>query len=424
MLEQLPTAVMSRVVSALDIPSRCKLAGCNSLLQKRVFTDELSWTVLNFWNLNRSTRERLSDLDLSRILIRVNGKQNLKELNLQGCRNIRGSGLAPLKHSQVLESINLSATAAQSNPMPFLQTLQTMIPYKFFHLDLSKSVMKNPNHMLLEFFRILRQTKLEQTLHDQTLCNSCQDQVMEESRQLVPCKNGMPCMKCLKCKQDFCCKGSCPMGVLECHSCGNSYCDACSAGFIASCSTCGCACCFLDPCGGMAQCHECNKYWCEDCYKQHGILCKCQLCNGPNVCNDCGTQRGICAENCILCKTCRTLGRCSECKTFFCGKCHLHMSCEKCGNVFCGKSECLDKVAKCSACKETLCVKCGDFEHCSGCNISYCTEHGRMVDCASCKMRHCRSCKHVTRCKLCGLACFEEECTCSGETAAKRARVS
>jgi len=95
MMEQLPPEIMVRVLDFIDVPTRIKLARCNLTLQQRVYTEcRDAWTSIKMQMMDRKLRIRFTDLDLSRLLDRINAREVLKELELNDCLEIRGTGLA------------------------------------------------------------------------------------------------------------------------------------------------------------------------------------------------------------------------------------------------------------------------------------------------------------------------------------------
>ena len=109
-----------------------KLAGMNRLLWWRVYRESSqAWFKIDF-----DEDKRLTDYDLSRLLTRVNAGSVTNDLDLFGCNQIRGSGLAPLRHSRVLQRLDLRGTPAfgvpyvsevtiddVNNPLPYSESV-------------------------------------------------------------------------------------------------------------------------------------------------------------------------------------------------------------------------------------------------------------------------------------------------------------
>ena len=163
---------------------------------------------MNFAFENYRMLKRLSDFQLSRLLIRVSARENTKDLDISGCALIRGSGLTPLRNSRVLEQINLYATGADENPTPFLSTLRTMMPHALVDVVLSNDLLEPiPLPAVADFFHSLQVSKMEK-FHD-VPCSSCNLPVMDSARQLVPNINGNSSFHCYGCKNKYCMRPNC-----------------------------------------------------------------------------------------------------------------------------------------------------------------------------------------------------------------------
>ena len=58
--------------------------------------NEEEWKVLDLLDLDKSLRMRLTDGDIAGILVYIDAVNNLEEIKLPYCINVRGDGLAPL----------------------------------------------------------------------------------------------------------------------------------------------------------------------------------------------------------------------------------------------------------------------------------------------------------------------------------------
>ena len=424
MLEQLAPELMVKILLFMDVPARVQLSRSNTHLQTKVFHEcPQAWQSISFRHVKAEYRDRLSDGDLSKLLKKVNAREVTATLDLCGCKEIRGPGLTPLRHSRILELLNLQGTMANNNLTPVLWILHTVIQFKFWALHLNYNLFMNPSDALKDFLWKLRQAKLEQA--QETCCSCCQHLVVDMSRQVVPNIYGLPETHCHKCREPFCKTSTCPMGVRECQHCGESYCDTCA--IVAPCLSCGRSFCRDASCGKFSMCTMCGKLCCKDC---EGLFeCDYEHCKTKTnkVCLDCGKlPTNVCTNDCTLCKHCQNLGKCSKCKDQFCVKCSVGSArqCKKCCATLCGKPACCEQVQTCHACDSTHCKECGKFEFCILCERSFCSYHDRLVDCFKCGMRHCRKCGYHEPCKFCARACFDE-CTCQDlQQAIKKARTS
>jgi len=415
--------VMVNVLDFSDIPTKVKLARCNPTLQRRVYREcSEAWFKIAC-NSSSVCRERLTDQDLSILLTRVNAREVTIYLNLNGCENIRGSGLEPLRNSQVLEGINLRETGAGENPTPFIWTLRTMIPHRLHDVRFGTEIQSEPR--VLDFIRHLRNEKVRLAREQDIRCESCQEPVSDRSQQIVPSFNGLPLLRCSDCDGNFCRRGNCPTEVRDCRICGEGICDSCAeGGYLERCDSCGHDHCV--DCTYIAKCNECDKQFCRLCHEGNKGLFGCVECDVEEVCFECGTCPEIC-NTCMYCKTCRGKMSCHVCEARACFMCTPEaIRCHYCSKYYCGKPECLDdKAIMCVVCEDMFCKDCKAHDRCNGCETSFCKDHlDRLVDCKACETRHCRrNCDSVERCPYCQAACFED-CDCEKKPAPKRARLA
>lgn len=423
-MEELPVEIIACVVKMLDLPCRVKLASCNQTLQQRVYRDCTgAWSWVTFSGLPAAARDRFSDVDLSRLLTRINAREVTVDISLKSCTGINGSGIEPLRHSRVLESICLIGTLADDNPTAFLTHLRTMIPYKLSLVMMSGTSAENPSDFLLGFMQSLRGANRQRSLNDQIQCRCCKQPAIDDSRQVISTKFGGPVMGCLWCGRDFCRRFSCRIGVNECHLCGDSSCSICSG--VKACEL-GCGrffcnepqkCCKLKPCDG------CKKMSCNDCQ----VLFTCDVCGMGNNCQACSVNHDICDNGCRLCGNCCKLGKCSVCSNEFCVCCarnNMNMNrCSSCFRMFCDNAFCLLECNMCVVCEASFCQKCQEFQYCEICHTWFCESHDRLVECAKCAISHCRKCSYREICTSCCRGCHEE-CSCNDKQASKRARLS
>ena len=277
-MEQLPTETLVHILGFLDVPSRLQLARGNQALRRKIYRDcAQAW--VEFKPCTHEFDERFTDLDLSRLLTRVNAREVTKSLDLQSCNRISGSGLMPLRNSRVLERVDLRGTAAEQNPTPFLSILNCSIPYKLVDVTLNPYSVGFKNKFAIDFMRQLRQVKLLQAQENMTVCSCCEQVVVQDSRNIVPNFYGVPLMHCLECKQDYCRRASCDMDVRECQTCAQTFCKECNIVF--QCHYCGKSYCD-DVCVLMDICIKCHKICCDHCAE---IRC-CSHCQKKQLCRD------------------------------------------------------------------------------------------------------------------------------------------
>jgi len=162
-------AAPSRILFAIAI-SRGKLHQCKkpsttaeAILSSGVSDD--TWEYLDFSEIEKSLASRLTDDDIKSILVYINAKHKLKKLNLNGCINITGVGLEPLRNS-VLEVIDLSLVGqhdcpdiqpvppiSESKVISILNSIVKADGSSLRYLVLPKKFRCNPSSELDKFFR-------------------------------------------------------------------------------------------------------------------------------------------------------------------------------------------------------------------------------------------------------------------------------
>ena len=141
----------------MDIPSRVKLARCNTSLQRQVYQEcRRAWIEIRFGAMAEVHRDNVTDRDLSILIARVNAREVTRLIGLQNCRKIDGSGLTPLKNSRVLHLVDLLATNMSDNPVP--------AQHDFIHIlccNPSRRIFSKPSDIILDFMRQPRQGKTQ-----------------------------------------------------------------------------------------------------------------------------------------------------------------------------------------------------------------------------------------------------------------------
>ena len=226
-METLPADSLTHCLLFMDIPTRIKLASLNKTMQRRVYEEcKQAWISIDLSTDPFSMS--LSDLDLSRLLEKVNAGEVTKILNLRGCRKLRGTGLMPLQDSRVLETIDLWLTGAVRDPVPFLSILRWSIPFNLIDVRLLAVGEGFKSDAFRDFISSLREAQSMRARVQGTVCASCQQPVWERAKQTIPFRHGIPMSCCLQCKKMFCRRASCPMAVRECHVCLLTFCEECN----------------------------------------------------------------------------------------------------------------------------------------------------------------------------------------------------
>jgi hypothetical protein len=291
-------------------------------------------TELDFVDIEPELAKRLTDGDLSGILINIDAKNHLKVLKLTHCTGMTGSGLEPLRNSRVLELIDLSLVKLHDSPRDAIVNLSEGLV-----LPILDSIIQEGEQSALRLIQFPSLWKRRSTHWLQGFMLRFNDFLNEESRQ-----------------QCGLCKKSSPQGF-NCYLCLEHTCKNC---FRTPSKT--------DPENAITGscCSKCEKGFCRRCV---GI----KKCHGDYCTSD---NRDYCSACLTVCKTCK-VAQCDDCNS-------SGGTCSKCGNEWCSNfgTSCMGEY--CFGCSKPFCDSCaGDFDFCGGCGEVVC--------------RACRSdnCKHM-----------------------------
>ncbi|KAL7448558.1 hypothetical protein ACHAWC_000725 [Mediolabrus comicus] len=287
---------------------------------------------LNFGEISSILTSKLTDDDITGILLSIDAVNTLKVLKLIGCDNISGVGLEPLRGSSVLEQIDLStslstlgvATSADlfsSNfPWRFALSEDTIVPILDSIIGQKDRSLKN-----VIFPPVWRKNK------SAMLTSFMERYNLAQSSRICSCS---------ECGDDFQGSpwlndgaGSKQFGLHNyvCYACTQHLCDDCNGSF----------------------CNECQKKFCDSC-------CPTQYCDvcGKASCMDC-SEVMLC-ENCdaCYCFDCHPVHTCECCDRTRCMDCVIHNICVGCGDCNCGDCACEHTVQWCEFCEEDSCNEC------------------------------------------------------------------
>lgn len=346
MIEQVPNEILSHILVFLQVSERLKFARCNPSLQHRIYREcPRAWRTIDCSHDETACRH-LSDVALPVLLSNVNARDVTTVLHLGGCSRFRGTGLEPLRGSRVLERIYLWGTVAEETPGPAISVLETMISHRlctvmFSHVPLPE------DDVLLNFFARLRNARFQDAIRNKVLCTSCQQPVMEQSRQLVQHIWGINIL-CFGCNKPYCRRAFCEMDVKECHGCSELFCADCH--LAKQCFRCGHSYCI--DCNCFEECLKCKRSYCGPC-RTEDFMMNCQGCR-KTVCKECLASREACQNNgCLLCNDCYTYQTCSVCGSQKCNRCECDSIslCKRCLKWYCTRWECSSsEVGQCRAC--------------------------------------------------------------------------
>jgi len=306
---------------------------------------------LDFSDIDIELASKLTDSDMSSILVSIDGVNRLKVLRIIGCTNISGVGLEPIRGSTTIQQMDLCtssiATIANgdalfSSNFPWCFTLseEAVIPIldsiiagkdrSLKHVQLPLVWRKMKTEMLSDF--------LERYVHVQSsracTCAQCND-VFEVEASLW--------MNQTKSKHT-------PDWGLQrhtCYNCTENICHDCEEGF----------------------CQDCRKQFCEDCCP----MMRCEMCQA------------------LICSECEELEVCEECGVCFCPDCMPVLFCE-----CCERTRCMDCVPHwdCSRCWKSNCDECAhehNVQWCEVCEDEYCNDcrledyNNGELDCKGCR---------------------------------------
>ncbi len=309
------------------------------------------WDTLDFGEIEKELAAKLSDNDMSAILLHIDAVKKVKRLMLTNCTNITGAGLRPICFSNVIEQIDLSLVGLHQNPeldpeppiscelvLPILQSIisgggasslkHLQFPQEWRYYGYGD---ESEFHAFLGSFN-------SDTFLKAISCSGC-------SRKSLPWINddedhieyGMVSNMCCLCTR------------LDCESCINRrvcFCYVCERNFCAECTT-------MVPCGG-----GCGSYFfCLDCKPNN---CANPNCTGTEVlCDDCLGDCHICRKG--WCLTC--LEDVAVDTPLRCGGCWERSCCGDCS----AKEEVQNGVHRCVSCDEIRCDNCRIIE-CQGSN--------------------------------------------------------
>jgi len=279
---------------------------------------------LNFSDIGRDLAPKLTDSDVSSILVSIDASNRLKVLKLIGCENITGVGLDPLRGSIVLELIDLStsvitAIASDGFPPCFTLSEDDVIPI----LD---SIIAEKDRALKLLELPLAWRKKEST------------QLAAFLERYNNAQSSRTCL-CCECSVDFQAsswtdhfKGSPFWGLQRhtCYECTEHICVDCDAAF----------------------CDECKKNFCNDCCPIQYCACgkaSCMDCFGVEYCESCDET---------FCQDCRPVFMCECCNRFRCMECAIHLFCSTCNESNCMQCANENNVQWCEVCEEDNCNDC------------------------------------------------------------------
>lgn len=462
-LELLPSDVLSHVIGfsvGPCVPRILRVARCSKTLYHTVINDcPMLWEEMVFHESNGTAHHRLTDDMLAALLRRVDARRVTKKLDLSGCARLVGTGLEPLRHSRVLESVDLRTRcvgevvdalekivldilkiddASSLHEIYFSKVyLYWRDDYRYRRQDFG-SLERHPSRWFLtetllrraRFVRAMREERYRQARRQKIACRGCQDPICRGDAQIVPNITGRPMNRCCDCNNYYCRKGSCPVVVRDCQNCGKTSCGDCKS--VRQCSDCRRS--FCGGCKGMRpKCSMCGdgEVYCSDCFSDRALLSETEWCTRcPNRrWNECRMHQYVacCSDGCLsrYCGECQPLmSACTNHGSMFCPKCVKQ--CQQCSRTFCRESCAGLHPIGCCLCKRT-CFVCDDCENpcdyeLGGCGKFFCRHCFSFDTCEMCGNLSCPTCEKMC-CECETIICskpscvgYTKECTICDET--------
>ncbi len=359
----LPVGMLKEVATFLQAPSRILFAIAitppiigspydiiMSRCRRRVGQSSVAgddWHTLDFGDIEEELAAKLSDDDISEVLLHIDAANKVKRLLLTNCVNITGAGLSPLIGCTSIEQIDLSLVGAHKLPqldpepalscdlvLPILHSIISQENNALKHIMFPQSWREGFSFRFHEFLE-----QYDEMLEDITM--ACCGSGTRLGNGLILFSEawyGIQDYTCSKCTKYYCykCTDEDGIEILHfCQTCERNYCSSCAA---------------------MVQCSTCVDFLCVECAPH--IAC-------PN---------STCSNELIYCIDCRE--ECEECKKSWCFGCMDCVLCEGCTRACC--RSCSDKegvngVHACDVCASTLCDDCRIKEcksverNCNGC---------------------------------------------------------
>ena len=261
----LPSTSAAFFAVALSSPSS---SGELSEASKSILSNQdKSWEELDFTNM-----VKLSDEDLRGVLVCTDAKNKLKTLRLEGCSQIVGHGLEPLRESTVLERLDLPRFG---NGL----SIDIIIP---LIVSMRSRYLHEENYYYPCLWKLLQNLRFPEEWASRDARN---DQAFREEleriNQFVPEEHrGAICFQCYRFCDDH------DNLIAQCNNCGMTLCEGSCCNFKCcdGCQSCYCSTCAqLDNVDAAAHCGEqhcgdfcsaCANTDCMSCVELHQVAPK------------------------------------------------------------------------------------------------------------------------------------------------------
>ena len=310
------------------------------------------WHTLNFGGIEKDLAEKLSDDDISKVLVHIDAANKLKRLRLTNCINITGAGLLSLSGSTSIELIDLSLVGAHQSPVldpkPRIDC-DLVLPILDSIISQGRCQLKH-----LQFPHMWRKGDYDQFDAFLSRCNE-----MRENDDITGYSAGVTFFK------------STQFGIQD------STCSECTT----------CYCQFTDEEGNILLyfCQTCERYHCTEC----SAMVECQNCE-KFLCVDCVPHTNCASPHCtdIVCNDCLSK-KCRECNKKWCLNCNdgcIECNVDGCNQICCvecSEKEGVNGVQWCDVCETKLCVECSEKEGVNG--VHWCDDCDTKL-CDNCRL--------------------------------------
>jgi len=342
LLSDLPDGILAHAASFLASPQKALFAlamtatsdsweqnniGSKHQQSAAAILQSEEWDVLDFEDIEKSLAVKLTDDDISALMMCINARDVLKKLKLTGCINITGRGLQVLRGSTTIEHIDLSLVKQYESPK---LDPEPMISEEVVLPILDSIVSANGSSLKLIVFpkkwRTAKNTELAEFLvrYNQLLdrrvpkCTKCTNAFEAETREWDMAVSdindsnlfGKQSYCCYKCTKHFCYHNNCTSGGRMdcCELCEKEYCVDCT--LVSLCDKCSRSRCNGCSSSGVETCQNCFEDFCSDCAPENTAdICACA--NAETVyCSSCFPEASQCIKkgcnkvHCADCELC------------------------------------------------------------------------------------------------------------------------
>jgi hypothetical protein len=247
------------------------------------------WDTLDFGEIEEDLAAKLSDDDISAVLVHIDGVNKLKRLRLTNCTNITGIGLRPLLFSTTIEQIDLSLVGDGKSPvidpeppisceavLPILHSIIMTEGCSLKHLELPYKWRKDTStdsefHAFVNIYNGMRGDR------DNLSCLNCNEDLPTDvdwmTTQPFDGNYGLHHNHtCCRCTMQYCYK--CNLSIDQCNSCGSRHCHN-EAYFLRTCKVCQRD--YCKECVNVDLCPGCREFVCE----------LCVALTFPRICSEC-----------------------------------------------------------------------------------------------------------------------------------------